>query len=142
MQTRKAASVFPEPVGAEISVSPPAAIAGHPLACGSVGPAGKRVENHSRTTGWKPASTSLSIMVCKESLSLVDSGTFPANLKLPHRQLSRARAMTGGPLDDQPPAHQPDGDRATDPEHGREIDHMPERARVDEACSQHPEQGR
>ena len=37
MQTRNAASVLPEPVGAAISVLRPAAISGQPRRCGSVG---------------------------------------------------------------------------------------------------------
>ena len=48
----KAASVFPEPVGAEISTSSPARIAGQPWSCGSVA-AVKLESNHSRTSGWK-----------------------------------------------------------------------------------------
>jgi len=50
MQTRKAASVFPEPVGAEISVVFPAKMCGHPCSCGSVGWP-RRVRNQSRTRG-------------------------------------------------------------------------------------------
>ena len=37
MHTRNAASVLPEPVGAEISVGSPRRIAGQPAICGSVG---------------------------------------------------------------------------------------------------------
>ena len=37
MQTRKAVSVLPEPVGAAISASCPSRIAGQPCRCGSVG---------------------------------------------------------------------------------------------------------
>ena len=51
MQTRNAASVFPEPVGAAISVCRPAAISRQPPACGSVGPAGNRRSNQARTAG-------------------------------------------------------------------------------------------
>src|SRR5262245_21122550 len=40
-------------------VSSPAAIAGQPAACGSVGPAGNRRANHARIAGWKSASTSI-----------------------------------------------------------------------------------
>ena len=54
MQTRKPASVLPDPVGAAISVSEPAAMWGHPSAWGGVGPSGKRRRNHSATAGWKP----------------------------------------------------------------------------------------
>src|SRR5918994_226754 len=49
MATRKPASVLPEPVGAAMSVSKPAAMSGHPWACGSVGPSGNRRSNHVRT---------------------------------------------------------------------------------------------
>ena len=59
MPTRNAASVLPEPVGAAISVSSPAAIAGQPSACGSVGPSGNRRPNQVRIAGWKPASASI-----------------------------------------------------------------------------------
>src|SRR6516225_4154317 len=57
MQTRKAASVLPDPVGAAIRVWRPAAISSHPAACGSVGPAGKRPSNQARTAGWNDSST-------------------------------------------------------------------------------------
>ena len=57
MHTRNAASVFPDPVGAAISVSPPAAISGQPWACGTVGPAGKRRANQTRIAGWNDSST-------------------------------------------------------------------------------------
>ena len=50
MQMRKAASVLPEPVGAEISVVRPARISGQPCSCGSVG-VPKRPTNHSATSG-------------------------------------------------------------------------------------------
>ena len=51
MQTRNAARVLPEPVGAAISVCRPAAISRQPAACGSVGPAGNRPSNQARTAG-------------------------------------------------------------------------------------------
>ena len=54
MATRNPASVLPDPVGAAISVSRPAAMSGQPWAWGSVGPSGNRRRNHSATTGWKP----------------------------------------------------------------------------------------
>ena len=57
MQTRNAASVLPDPVGAAISVCLPAAISRHPPACGSVGPAGNRRPNQARTAGWNDSST-------------------------------------------------------------------------------------
>jgi hypothetical protein len=47
---RNAASVFPLPVGARMSVDSPRAIAGHPSCWGLVGP-GKDEPNHSRTAG-------------------------------------------------------------------------------------------
>ena len=50
MQARKAASVLPDPVGAEISVVCPARMWGHPCSCGSVG-VEKRAVNHSCTSG-------------------------------------------------------------------------------------------
>src|SRR5437763_1021589 len=52
MQTRNPASVLPEPVGAAISVSRPAAMWTQPSSWGGVGPSGKRRVNHSTTAGW------------------------------------------------------------------------------------------
>ncbi len=49
-QIRNAASVLPDPVGAEIRTSRPARISGQPRICGSVG-AAKREVNHSATSG-------------------------------------------------------------------------------------------
>ena len=49
---RNAASVLPEPVGADSSTCSPAAIAGHAWACAGVGSAKARA-NHSRTPGLK-----------------------------------------------------------------------------------------
>src|ERR1700677_1246416 len=57
MQTRTAASVLPDPVGAAISVWPPAATSSQPAACGSVGPPGNRRSNQVRTAGWNISST-------------------------------------------------------------------------------------
>src|SRR6516165_64795 len=57
MQTRKPASVLPDPVGAAISVSSPAATRGQPSSWASVGPSGNRPRNHSLTAGWKPSRT-------------------------------------------------------------------------------------
>jgi hypothetical protein len=48
---RNAASVLPEPVGAQISVERPAAISAQPRDCARVG-AAKLSPNHSRTAGW------------------------------------------------------------------------------------------
>ena len=50
MQIRNAASVLPEPVGAEISVVCLRKIDGQPCSCGSVG-APRRPRNQSRTKG-------------------------------------------------------------------------------------------
>ncbi len=49
---RNAASVLPEPVGAEIRTCSPEAIAGHAWACAGVGSA-KALLNHSRVVGLK-----------------------------------------------------------------------------------------
>src|SRR5215467_4144249 len=54
MHARKAASVLPDPVGAEISVVRPARMWGHPCSCGSVG-VPNRETNHSATSGWAQA---------------------------------------------------------------------------------------
>jgi hypothetical protein len=56
MQARNAASVLPEPVGAEIKVVRPARICGQPCSCGSVGVPNFAV-NHSATSGWAQEST-------------------------------------------------------------------------------------
>ena len=50
MAHRNAASVFPDPVGAEISTCSPDAIAGHAWACAGVGSV-NAAENHSRVLG-------------------------------------------------------------------------------------------
>src|SRR5215468_2031347 len=50
MQAKKAARVFPDPVGAEIRVVRPARMCGHPCCCGSVGEPNLRT-NHSCTSG-------------------------------------------------------------------------------------------
>ncbi len=50
MQARNAASVLPEPVGAEISVDLPARMGGQPCSCGSVGEP-NLAANHSSTSG-------------------------------------------------------------------------------------------
>src|SRR5689334_19317241 len=50
MQARNAASVLPDPVGAEMSVLRPSRIGGQPSVCGSVG-VPKRAVNQSRTSG-------------------------------------------------------------------------------------------
>src|SRR6185312_13350544 len=49
---KNAASVFPEPVGADSSTFSPAAIAGQALVCAAVG-ASKACSNHLRTLGVK-----------------------------------------------------------------------------------------
>ena len=53
MPDRKAASVLPLPVGAQISVCWPAEIGGHPWTCAAVG-SGNDVANQARTAGEKP----------------------------------------------------------------------------------------
>src|ERR671931_614236 len=55
---RKAASVFPEPVGAWISVCSPEAIAGQPSSCAGVGPA-KAPSNQARVRGLKTSSAAM-----------------------------------------------------------------------------------
>src|ERR1700733_6890550 len=66
MHARNAASVLPEPVGAEIRVFCPARICGQPCSCGSVG-VPKRWTNHSATRGWAQA---------REEGKEVTTGTF------------------------------------------------------------------
>src|SRR3954463_3373040 len=58
MHARNAASVLPEPVGAAIRTSSPAAIRGQPIRWGSVG-APKRSRNQPPISGWNVASTSI-----------------------------------------------------------------------------------
>src|SRR5262249_15296773 len=53
MAVRKAASVFPDPVGAEMSVWRPRRIASHPSRCARVGAQNVSV-NHLATTGANP----------------------------------------------------------------------------------------
>ena len=57
MQSKNADSVLPEPVGAAISVSSPAAIAGQPADWAGVGPCVKRRSNHSLTAGCSRSSS-------------------------------------------------------------------------------------
>ena len=45
--------VFPVPVGDATSTSEPVRTSGQALACGSVGPRGKRQRNHAANAGWK-----------------------------------------------------------------------------------------
>ena len=51
MHQRNAERVFPEPVGATMSVLFPAAIEGHPSLWGGLG-SPNVFENHERTMGW------------------------------------------------------------------------------------------
>ena len=55
MAARKAARVFPEPVGAKTRALSPFAIAAQPSRCAFVG-AAKVSANHSRTAGWNGGS--------------------------------------------------------------------------------------
>jgi hypothetical protein len=57
---RYAASVFPVPVGAEISVWLPPRMCGQPSRCGSVG-SPKRSENQRWIVGWKPVRGMMSV---------------------------------------------------------------------------------
>src|SRR3954453_22682028 len=49
MQTRKAASVFPLPVGADIRVALPSRMLGQPCSCGSVGAPNLRTDHSAAT---------------------------------------------------------------------------------------------
>src|SRR5215467_3024954 len=94
MQTRKAARVLPEPVGAAISVSRPAAISAQPRACGGVGPSGNRRRNQVRTAGWKVSTTPatlpspISPRRSRGSTRQSQGGTFPSPVG-PFGRLSR-----------------------------------------------------
>ena len=57
MADRKAASVLPLPVGAQIRVCWPAVIGGHPWICAAVG-SGNDAANQARTAGENASSTS------------------------------------------------------------------------------------
>ena len=74
---RNAASVFPEPVGASMSVCFPEEMLGHPSVCGGVGAPYVR-SNQSRTTGWK----SLSVPVESITRIYLNSRAFATNLSL------------------------------------------------------------
>src|SRR5579875_996396 len=69
MHSRKAASVLPEPVGAEIKTSRPSRITGHPSSCGSVAWP-KRDWNQSATSGSKDGSTTLLLYVFRLAFAL------------------------------------------------------------------------
>src|SRR5437879_2934824 len=58
MPTRKPARVLPEPVGAAMSVSRPAAMWAQPSSWAGVGPSGNRRANQVATAGWKPSAGS------------------------------------------------------------------------------------
>ena len=58
MPVRKAASVFPEPVGACTSTCAPVAMTGQAASCAGVGPANAR-SNQERVCGVKAASASI-----------------------------------------------------------------------------------
>src|SRR3954464_7282979 len=62
MQTRNAARVLPDPVGADTRTSRPSRMRGQPWIWGSVG-APRRVANHSATRGSKEDSTTSSVAV-------------------------------------------------------------------------------
>src|SRR5262245_9170618 len=64
MPHRNAARVLPEPVGASTSVWSPAAIAGHPCRCASVG-AANVVSNHACTGGEKANSARFTVKTLK-----------------------------------------------------------------------------
>ena len=70
MDVRKAASVFPEPVGAQISELAPLEIAGHPPAWAGVG-ASNDASNHSRTGAEKGASGSFALVFRSEANRLI-----------------------------------------------------------------------
>ena len=72
MADRKAARVFPEPVGAAISVCPPARIAGQPSRCGAVG-SPSLAENHLSTAGWKGTGNVTAAILSNRNLDLVAS---------------------------------------------------------------------
>src|ERR1700761_325025 len=67
MQMRKAASVLPEPVGAEMSVGGRARMAGQPSICGSVAEP-KRERNHSWTMGWAHVRASAELLDCMRDI--------------------------------------------------------------------------
>jgi hypothetical protein len=73
---RKAASVFPEPVGAMTSVSSPFVIAAHACSCAGVGPV-KTPENQARVAGEKPSSTPPWSAPAAMSPSCTGQPTFP-----------------------------------------------------------------
>src|ERR1700730_18095165 len=76
MHQRKAAKVFPVPVGARIKVDSPRAIAGQPCTCGLVG-AAKTASNQSRTGAANRAASSVAVRVA----GLVDSRSLGSDIQ-------------------------------------------------------------
>ena len=84
---------MPDPVGATMSACSPAAIRGHPSACGGVGPSKAR-PNQSRTSGWNAASgfRARAIRPLLDIRGRITSRRDPQRLFCP----VNARAMTAG----------------------------------------------
>ena len=80
---RNAASVLPDPVGAEISTGLSARITGQPCSCGSVG-VEKRRTNHSCTSGW----AHLRLSGTKRSGRFSGTGVTGDNIRLFYRESS------------------------------------------------------
>src|SRR5215472_1665659 len=96
MQTRKAASVLPDPVGAAISVCRPAAISAQPPACGGVGPSGNRLANQVRTAGCRIPITGLQYR-SPRSMSPPGRGRAgPDRARLSRWPVRRGRRVDGG----------------------------------------------
>src|SRR5829696_9823377 len=96
MPQRKAASVFPEPVGAQISVSEPEAIAGQPAACAGVG-ASNDAWNHFLTGSEKSSrgdfwvadvlmANLLTLPTAAKRAGTPGSGAFPTSRRSERRQ--------------------------------------------------------
>src|ERR1039458_5339236 len=99
MATRNAASVLPDPVGAAMSVSLPAATACQPKACASVGPAGYLRRNHSATAGWKPANGSVVASIGGGDDAAATGGLYPNGCSLAPAGAVQGSETTGNPGD-------------------------------------------
>jgi hypothetical protein len=100
MAARNPASVFPDPVGAQMSVCRPARIAGQPPLWASVGPWGNRRSNHTRTAGWNRATVPAWATVGVDGSELTPSVHHTLAVSTGERAMQAARASvpsSGGP---------------------------------------------
>ena len=119
---RKAARVFPDPVGADTRTSRPARMAGQASSCGAVA-AANRPRNHSAVRGWK--SCMPRPVASGKSVARRDSATSPGRwLEAPTRQPSSKKpgAPDGAgqdPIDRQSRRRRGPSPRGASPRRGR-----------------------